>query len=267
MEKKKDYKRAFFSEEMIKQAAKTFRQRLGDEGNEYLDRARLMMSVETPYGEWKHDEIEEFFSDYRSYPENAVFDMSSAGAEFRVSTFPHTGSTIQIRLPSRSDVEAVFGIFDEHASRATRPKPEPVKQVPTVFIGHGGNPLWRDLKDHLQDQHGYDVVVYEVGARAGHTIRDILEDMLSKSSFAILVMTAEDEDVQGRFHARANVIHELGLFQGKLGFTRAIALLEEGTEEFSNIHGIHQIRFGKGNIKETFGEVLATLRREFDTAS
>jgi len=39
--------------------------------------------------------------------------------------------------------------------------------------------------------------------------------------------------------------------------------LEDGTEEFSNIHGINQIRYGQGNIKETFGEVLATLKREF----
>ena len=59
------------------------------------------------------------------------------------------------------------------------------------------------------------------------------------------------------------MIHEAGLFQGHLGFNRAIILLEEGTEEFSNIQGIEQIRFGKKNIKETFGEVLATLRREF----
>ena len=28
--------------------------------------------------------------------------------------------------------------------------------------------------------------------------------------------------------------------------------------------GIHHISFSKGNIKETFGDVLATIRREFD---
>ena len=59
------------------------------------------------------------------------------------------------------------------------------------------------------------------------------------------------------------MIHETGLFQGRLGFNRALILLEDGTDEFSNIKGIQQIRFGKNNIKETFGEVLATLRREF----
>jgi predicted nucleotide-binding protein len=59
------------------------------------------------------------------------------------------------------------------------------------------------------------------------------------------------------------VIHETGLFQGRLGFSRAIVLLEDGAEEFSNLAGIQQIRFAKSNIKETFGEVLAVLRREF----
>jgi predicted nucleotide-binding protein len=40
-------------------------------------------------------------------------------------------------------------------------------------------------------------------------------------------------------------------------------LLEENVEEFSNVQGVQYIRFSKNNIKETFGEVLATLRREF----
>jgi predicted nucleotide-binding protein len=38
-------------------------------------------------------------------------------------------------------------------------------------------------------------------------------------------MTAEDEQADGNHHARMNVIHEVGLFQGRLGFERAIVLL------------------------------------------
>ena len=102
-----------------------------------------------------------------------------------------------------------------------------------------------------------------MGARAGLTIRDVLDDMLTNSSFALLVLGAEDTDAQGRYHARENVIHELGLFQARLGWRRAIIVLEEGVEEFSNIHGINQIRFSQGNIRETFGDVVATIDREF----
>ena len=86
--------------------------------------------------------------------------------------------------------------------------------------------------------------------------------MLKNSSFALLVLTREDETSGGCFRARQNVIHETGLFQGKLGFSRAVVVLEEGTESFSNISGIEQLRFAK--IQEIFGDVIATLKREFD---
>lgn len=89
-----------------------------------------------------------------------------------------------------------------------------------------------------------------------------MEEMLDSSSFALLVMTGEDETKDGKTLARQNVVHEAGLFQGKLGFSRAIILLEDGTEEFSNIHGLQQIRFSKGRIRESFGDVLAVLKRE-----
>jgi predicted nucleotide-binding protein len=62
------------------------------------------------------------------------------------------------------------------------------------------------------------------------------------------------------------VVHEVGLFQGVLGFDRAIVAIEEGVEAFSNIQGIHQLRFSTGNIREVFGDVLATLKREFPAA-
>jgi predicted nucleotide-binding protein len=75
-------------------------------------------------------------------------------------------------------------------------------------------------------------------------------------------MTAEDEQVDGNKRARMNVIHEAGLFQGRLGFTRAIVLLEDGCEEFSNIQGLGQIRYPRGNIKAAFEEIRQVLERE-----
>lgn len=74
--------------------------------------------------------------------------------------------------------------------------------------------------------------------------------MLNRSSFACIILTGEDIDKEDKVHARENVIHELGLFQGKLGFKRAIICLEDGVEEFSNIRGIDQIRFSKGGLRE-----------------
>lgn len=76
-------------------------------------------------------------------------------------------------------------------------------------------------------------------------------------------MTGEDETADGTLRTRQNVVHEAGLFQGKLGFNRAIVLLEKDVETFSNIEGIQQLRYDQGHINSTFGDILATLRREF----
>jgi predicted nucleotide-binding protein len=58
-------------------------------------------------------------------------------------------------------------------------------------------------------------------------------------------------------------VHEAGLFQGRLGFKRALMLVEKDLDLFSNVDGTQYLEYSKGNIKETFGEVLATLKREF----
>jgi predicted nucleotide-binding protein len=86
--------------------------------------------------------------------------------------------------------------------------------------------------------------------------------MLASAAFAFLIMTAEDEQRDGTFHARLNVVHEAGLFQGRLGFQKAIILLEDTCEEFSNIHGLGQIRFPKNNISAKFEAIRAVLERE-----
>ena len=97
---------------------------------------------------------------------------------------------------------------------------------------------------------------------AGVTNIARLSEMLDASAIAFLVMTAEDEMADGSMQARMNVIHEAGLFQGRLGFSRAIVMLEEGCTEFSNVAGLGQIRFPSGNIAAAFEEVRRVLERE-----
>ena len=58
---------------------------------------------------------------------------------------------------------------------------------------------WRDLKDHLHDQHGLEVIAYEIGPRAGLSVKDVLEGMLNASSFALLVLTGEDQNIDGEW--------------------------------------------------------------------
>lgn len=131
-----------------------------------------------------------------------------------------------------------------------------------IFIGHGRSRVWKDLKDFIQDRLGLSWEEFNREATAGVTTKERLEAMLDGSCFAFIVMTAEDEQADKTKHARANVIHEVGLFQGRLGFKRAIVLLEQGCEEFSNISGLGQIRFPSGDIASKFEEIRLVLERE-----
>jgi len=131
-----------------------------------------------------------------------------------------------------------------------------------VFIGHGRSSAWRDVKDFISDRLRLPYDEFNRVPVAGVTNITRLSEMLDSAVIAFLIMTAEDEQADGSFEARTNVVHEVGLFQGRLGFSRAIVLLEEGCKDFSNIDGLGQIRFPKGNVRAVFEEVRRVLERE-----
>lgn len=110
-----------------------------------------------------------------------------------------TGASVLVSFPTRSEIEAIFQIFERnHNQSKISTKSDPIK----VFVGHGRDQQWRDLKDHLHDLHGLEVIAYEIGPRAGRSVKEVLQDMLNQSSFAVLVLTAEDQHADGEFHAR-----------------------------------------------------------------
>jgi predicted nucleotide-binding protein len=263
MTKSKYYQRVFFRPEHLSKIGAEFKMRVDSAER---DKLKLLMKVSLPTENWEHQSEAEFFSDIRKDGASYQYRLLHGPFDLIVDC-NNEKAWVVVSAGTREAIEAVFHSIETLTSEAQLPvSPSDAranKEMPVIFIGHGRDTQWRDLKDHLHEQHGFAVQAYEIGARAGHAIRDVLEEMLTSSSIAFLVMTGEDETVDGKQRARQNVIHETGLFQGRLGFARAIVLLEDGVEEFSNIHGIQQIRFSKGGIRETFGDVLATIRREF----
>jgi predicted nucleotide-binding protein len=270
VQKRKIYKGFVFSPEVIAEALRKISV-LAE--IETLDLSEIHINIGDE--KWDYDAISEFYNDYRDAFEYAQLKVNYSEISFSLECYgvkcESVYTEVGISHQCREEIQSIFQVFEANLSDSTvseadleipRNPPKSARK-PNIFIGHGRDPQWKELKQHLQDLHGYHVQAYETGARSGHTIRDILDQMLQTSSFAILVHSAEDLMADGKYQARPNVIHETGLFQGKLGFPRVAILLEAGAEDFSNLQGIHQIRYTKGNIRETFGDVLATLRREF----
>ncbi len=260
MEKEKTYNECRFSADVLYEVVSKVEE-IASQNDDELSKSILKVTHDDSI--WNYDTFEEFLSDYRKFSNRSSLLLQSLVITLSIFAGKREAE-ISVRSTNRNNIEQVFNIIEKHVQSSILeplPKSEPIS--PVVFIGHGRSLDWKELKDHLHEKHGVTIEAFETGARAGHTIRDILEEMASKSTFALLVLTSEDEQSSGEVRARQNVIHEAGLFQGRLGFSRAILLLEEGVEEFSNVQGIQYIKFSKNNIKETFGEVLATLRREF----
>ena len=149
-----------------------------------------------------------------------------------------------------------------HLSRQRRQRRKAETIGTNVFIGHGRSLIWRELKDFIEDRLKLPVDEFNRVPVAGVTNIARLSEMLDAAAIAFLIMTGEDEQHDGKLRARMNVVHEAGLFQGRLAFTRAIVVLEKGCEAFSNIEGLGQIRFPKGNIKAAFEEIREVLERE-----
>jgi predicted nucleotide-binding protein len=171
-------------------------------------------------------------------------------------------------LQDESDPSAVRLPSPRPPARLPISEPPPPLQRPLktmnkkIFIGHGRSLVWHQLKDFLTDRLHLSCDEFNSEAVAGKTTTARLQELLDNAGLAFLVMTAEDTHSDNSAHARENVIHEAGLFQGHLGFERAIILLEDGCTQFSNIHGLSHISFQKGNMATAFEAIRLVLERE-----
>jgi len=223
-------------------------------------------TLETTYENetWEHDSLDEFKVEYEkadsymlvcSYPSSS---LSISGNDDYTS--------VKINYPDKTVINSLFYELDKQllSSHIIKKKKfnsfDPIK----IFIGHGRDESWKQLRDHLVDKQKFTVRTYESEPTTGILIQDIIDGLINECNFACLIMTAENRLNDGNMQARQNVIHEIGLTKSKYGSRRAIILLEEGITEPSNIEGIKQIRFKKGEINTKFGDVIAAIRREFN---
>jgi len=145
---------------------------------------------------------------------------------------------------------------------ATSSRPS-AKNGDAIFVvhGHDGAAL-AELKELLRDHLGLHPVVLSSAAAKGRTIIEKFEQEASKCSYAIVLMTPDDQVTIGEnshYQSRPNVIFELGWFYGKLGRHNVCILAKQGTDIHSDISGVNRIEF-RDNVEEAFIKIQKELK-------
>jgi predicted nucleotide-binding protein len=225
-------------------------------------------------GKPRWDPVQAYFED-RALPDGKLHGADLASIEFMLretcrvrekhpneaSLMQHERNIVAILGRIQSRVTIFTNLIESRSTRMHQ-NLHGGNAKPSIFIGHGRSSVWRELKDFLEDRLHLRVVEFNRESTAGISTVERLNEMLDDSNFAFLVLTGEDENRDGSLHARENVVHEAGLFQGRLGFRRAIVILESNCKEFSNIQGLGQIRFQVGELRSKFEDVRHVLERE-----
>ena len=194
-------------------------------------------------------------------PDEAIDLLNRRFREHSVWYQYESGQIVKVDSPdSHSEVVKPVEELPNNTQQAV--DNSPINNQTKYFIGHGRSPVWRELKDFLENRLGLPYEEFNRIPQAGKFTSDRLKEMLESCCMAFLIMTGEDAHADGTLHARSNVIHEIGLFQAQLGYERAIILLEDGCEKFSNIDGVTHIPFPKGNIRAAFEDIREVLERE-----
>ncbi|WP_371666053.1 PfkB family carbohydrate kinase [Streptomyces sp. NBC_01241] len=130
-----------------------------------------------------------------------------------------------------------------------------------VFIAHGRNPDWLAVKAFVEQRFGLPVYSFESNSWGSRPVTEALQDYLQRCTFAICVLTAEDTTDEGHRVARQNVIHEIGLFQGRHGFDRVLVLAEDGCATLPETADARTATFPRHAIDKAFWSLDQALRR------
>lgn len=187
-------------------------------------------------------------------------NMASTGVEVEFEEFESALPALKTRV---TNILRETIVPSNTTERALEEQP-PAKSSDTIFLGHGGDNKWRAVEELLKHE-GYNVEAFESEDRTGYATLDRVIKMIESSRIAVLVMTGVDElkDPGRKLLARPNVVHEIGLAQGILGPVNTIIILEDGTEEFTNIAGLTQVRAEKGNLHSAKAALLTAVASRF----
>lgn len=140
------------------------------------------------------------------------------------------------------DEKRLFGVM--HSSSESAIRKSVVESNSAVFIVHGSDDKAKvEVARFLEKVKLKAVILHEQPSK-GRTILEKFEHHANDASYAVVLLTADD-DVSGgrngqlsRKQARQNVVFELGFFCGGSGRSRVAVLYEDGVALPSDISGL-----------------------------
>ena len=119
-----------------------------------------------------------------------------------------------------------------------------------VFIVYGNNPVNLSVIKSLLTASQIEYIDLQEQANKGQTIIEKFESEASKSGFALVLCTPENEGKDGIWYPRQNVIFECGYFMAAMCRRNVCLLCQENGKNLdlpSDISGILYISMDKGN--------------------
>lgn len=196
--------------------------------------------------------LPDFYGDFQAIPTDPELEMMPLVAE---QPKPKHYSRQQMEQLLRY-VNEIFEIraASDHAPAAKSTAPR------RVFITHGRANDWREVQAYIEKDLGLATLELSQEANLGSTIIEKLEGNADGCDSAVIVMSGDDADDEGRPRARENVLHEIGFFQSKYGRKNVVLLHEDGVSIPTNLGGIVYTPYPKGNVGAAFGVMARELK-------
>ena len=245
----------------------------------HAQRAQLVVKRRSGIHAW-HREVGKLFDDF--YPQRVVLaddeveDATGAGDVFAAGLLAIlAGDRLQTELGAllgmtlaRHKLRYVGSHGHTQLAQVTRDfirtldtTRRPGAQPDGIFIAHGRNPDWLAVKAFIEQRFNIPVYTFESTSWGSRPVTEALHDYLQRCTYAICILTAEDTTTDGTHLARQNVIHEIGLFQGRHGLDRVHILTEHGCASLPTAAGAQTTTFPRHAIDKAFWDLDHALLR------
>jgi hypothetical protein len=131
-----------------------------------------------------------------------------------------------------------------------------IREKTIVWLIRGGqSSTWLEVGRFLEHQLQLKYTEFTDASAKRFLVTERVAQMAFGADLAVAVMSAEDKVDGGGFRARQNVIHEIGVAQGALGWERVIICREEGVESFTNMSGLVYISYKRDAVTASFDDL------------